>query len=90
MAHFDDIPINKIKTMVGYQTNADMYRADAKLPEQEQEQPNHKMYDGVKDEQVQQSDDSDNENVGLSIEERLQARKWKTRLRACKDINTIF
>jgi hypothetical protein len=21
MAHFDDIPINKIKTMVGYQTN---------------------------------------------------------------------
>lgn len=33
MKHFDDIPISKIKTMVGYQTNPDMYDSEAKIKE---------------------------------------------------------
>ena len=33
MSNFDDIPISKIKNMVGYQTNIDMYKSDAKLPQ---------------------------------------------------------
>jgi len=33
MKHFDEIPISKIKTMVGYQTNPDMYNSDAKVKE---------------------------------------------------------
>lgn len=36
MKHFDDIPISKIKTMVGYQTNAEMYREEAKLPQEDE------------------------------------------------------
>lgn len=31
MKNFDEIPINKIKTMVGYQTNPDMYKSEAKV-----------------------------------------------------------
>jgi len=31
MKHFDDIPISRIKTMVGYQTNPDMYNSEAKI-----------------------------------------------------------
>lgn len=30
MKDFDDIPITKIKAMVGYQTNPEMYKSDAK------------------------------------------------------------
>jgi hypothetical protein len=33
MRHFDEIPINKIKTMVGYQTNPEMYNSEAKVKE---------------------------------------------------------
>ncbi len=33
MKHFDEIPISKIKTMVGYQTNPDMYNSEHKLKE---------------------------------------------------------
>lgn len=38
MKDFDDIPINKIKSMVGYQTNIDMYSTEAKLPQSEEDQ----------------------------------------------------
>lgn len=98
MSNFDDIPINKIKSMVGYQTNVDMYRADAKLPPQAEEQmdPNAQapkgQYDGVKESVTprgENSDDSENEE-GLSLEERLISRLWKVRMRAAKEINQLF
>ncbi len=39
MKHFDDIPISKIKTMVGYQTNPDMYDSEAKVKDVPVDQP---------------------------------------------------
>jgi hypothetical protein len=48
MSHFDDIPISKIKTMVGYQTHADMYRSGAKLPPTEDENQKD-AYNALKD-----------------------------------------
>jgi len=33
MANFDDIPITKIKTMVGYQTAPEQYGSDARIRE---------------------------------------------------------
>jgi hypothetical protein len=90
MSNFDDIPISKIKNMVGYQTNQDMYREEAKHPEDEgYVEP--KPYPVIKEQtpKGEGSDDSEDEE-GLSLEERLMARQWKVRMRACKEINQLF
>lgn len=90
MSQFDDIPINKIKTMVGYQTNIGMYEADAKLPpSEEHEGPDVKAYAAIKGDQ-QNDSDGDEDELGLPLEERVHAAQWKTRMRAAKEINQLF
>lgn len=92
MRHFDDIPISKIKTMVGYQTNAEMYREEAKLPHEEESTTAgaKTAYEQVPAQAKGDGEDDSEGDLELSIEERLQSRKWKCRLRAIKEINNLL
>ena len=92
MSQFDDIPISKIKKMVGYQTNAEMYRSDAKLqtPEDSGHLQEHQLRESQgRADHAYDSDESEGE-ASMSIEEKTQSSQWKTRLRATKQINQLF
>lgn len=75
MSQFDDIPIQKIKKMVGYQTNADMYKSDAKLQTPEDSghlQEHHLRESQGRADHGYNSDESEGE-TSMSIEEKAQS-----------------
>ena len=92
MSQFDDIPISKIKKMVGYQTNADMYRSDAKLqtPEDSGHFQEHQLRESQGRADLPYDSDESEGEASMSIEEKTQSSQWKTRLRATKQINQLF
>ena len=49
MSHFDDIPISKIKNMVGYQTDQGMYEGDVRLPVEQEGISDPKNYGVIKE-----------------------------------------
>jgi hypothetical protein len=75
MSHFDDIPISKIKNMVGYQTDQGMYEGDVRLPVEQEGISDPKNYGVIKEQtpRGEGSDESDGE-TGLSLEERIFSR----------------
>ena len=79
MQNFDEIPINKIKTMVGYQTEPYMYTSDMKHKDSQQSMPEVPEFP----QEVETPSD-------LPLEERVQDTVWKVRQQAFKEINQQF
>jgi hypothetical protein len=90
MKHFDDIPISKIKTMVGYQTNPDMYDSEAKVKEVAVDLPVQPEPEFLPRRASIDGGDSDGEEDSGPIEERVAHSLWKVRSRAFKEINQHF
>lgn len=44
----------------------------------------------IKEQQKTNDSDDDENDASLSLEERVQSTKWKTRMRAAKEINQLF
>jgi len=90
MKHFDEIPISKIKTMVGYQTNPDMYNSDAKVKEVPVDAPTQSEMYNVENQNRKGSidgEESDGDEGSGPLEERVSHTLWKVRSRAFKEIN---
>ena len=84
MQHFDEIPINQIKKMDGYQTGPQMYAdgASKRAPENDvfsETQENNGGGGHLTD-----------EGEDLTMEDRVFHQKWKVRVEAFKEINKYF
>jgi len=77
--------------MVGYQTNQEMYKSDAKLPEEPDGAIDPKQFHLIKENAPtgDGSDESDGEEAH-SLEERVFSTKWKVRMLAYKEVNQLF
>ena len=87
MKHFDDIPISRIKTMVGYQTNPDMYNSEAKIKEQQPDEQPVQPEPTTYSKEPKNDEYSDGDDDSRPLDERVMDSMWKVRLRAFKEIN---